>query len=237
MNLKQRFLTQNILTLVITIVITGCFGLAYSYLYNILNESHVTGGVGKTVIIVMGEDGIVYNSEDLTIFEIKEILMNLSVENNRYEYENEIYSIKASSFSLQDGSNYRIITLNQVISIGEYYTSFIAFVFIVFFTILIIANIVIQKQNLKNIIMPITNLTKEAEKLRIGELETAITDNGYGEVRELGIAIEQLRLKLKNSIYYQQKVDENRKFLISSISHDINHRIYRRSFGRRSRYR
>ncbi len=74
---------------------------------------------------------------------------------------------------------------------------------------------------MKNIIIPITNLTKEMEKLRIGELETAITDKGYGEIRELGIAIEQLRLQLKNSIYYQQRVDENRKFLISSISHDL----------------
>jgi len=221
MNLKQRFLTQNILSLIITIVITGCFGFAYSYFYNMLNESHVTGGVGKTVIIVMGEDGIVYNSEDLTIFEIKEILMNLSIENNRYEYENEIYSIKASNFSLRDGNNYRIITLNKIINIGDYYTSFVAFVFITFFIVFTIANIIVQKQNLKNIIIPITNLTKETDKLRIGELETAITDKGYGEVRELGIAIEQLRLQLKNSIYYQQKVDENRKFLISSISHDL----------------
>ena len=33
---------------------------------------------------------------------------------------------------------------------------------------------------MKNIIIPITHLTKEMEKLRIGELETAITDKGYG---------------------------------------------------------
>ena len=58
-------------------------------------------------------------------------------------------------------------------------------------------------------------------KLREGDLDTAITDQGYGEVRELGRAVEQLRLQLKNSIYYQEKVDDNRKFLISSISHDL----------------
>ena len=74
---------------------------------------------------------------------------------------------------------------------------------------------------MRNIIIPITDLTKEMEKLRIGELETAITDKGYGEIRELGTAIEQLRLQLKNSIYYQQRVDDNRNFLISSISHDL----------------
>ncbi|MDD4781770.1 MAG: HAMP domain-containing sensor histidine kinase [Tissierellia bacterium] len=221
MNLKQRFLTQNILILIGTIVFTSCFGFAYIYFYNLLNESHVTGGVGKTAIVVMENDDIVYNSEDFTMLEVKEMLMNLSIEKKHYKYENKIYSINAESFTMQDGGNYRIITLNQIVNISDYYWSFIIFVFVTFLIVFIVASIIVQKQNMKNIIMPINDLTIETEKLRIGELETAITDKGYGEVRELGSAIEQLRLQLKNSIYYQQKVDENRKFLISSISHDL----------------
>lgn len=221
MNLKQRFLTQSILILIGTIFITGCFGLAYTYFYNLLNESHVTGMAGQTAIVVMENDDIVYNNEDFTMLQIKEMLMNLSIENNYYEYENRRYSINEENFSMQDGCNYRIITLNQIINIGDYYSSFITFVFITFLVVFIIASVIVQKQNMKNIIIPITDLTKETEKLRIGELETTITDKGYGEVGELGSAIEQLRLQLKNSIYYQQRVDENRKFLISSISHDL----------------
>jgi len=221
MNLKQRFLTQNILILIGTIVITSCFAFGYTYFYNLFNESHVTGGLGQRAIVVMENDNIVYNSEDFTMLEIKEMLMNLSIENNYYEYENKRYSINEENFPIENGGNYRIITLNQIININDYYRSFIAFVFMTFLIVYIIASIIVQKQNLKNIIMPITYLTKGTEKLRIGELETAITDKGYGEVKELGSAIEQLRLQLKNSIYYQQKVDENRKFLISSISHDL----------------
>lgn len=221
MNLKQRFLTQSILILIGTIVITGCFGFAYDYFYNILNESHVTCGVGQTAVVVIEDDNIVYNSEDFTMLQIKEVLMNLSVDNDYYEYENKRYSISEENFIMQDGVNYRIITLNEIIYVGDYYRSFITFVIISFLIIFVIASIIVQKQNLKNIIIPIADLKKETEKLRFGELETAITEKGYGEVRELGVAIEQLRLQLKNSIYYQQRVDENRKFLISSISHDL----------------
>jgi signal transduction histidine kinase len=177
--------------------------------------------VGQRAVVVMENSGIIYSSEDFTMFEIKEMLMNLSIENNYYEYGNKRYSIDEENFSAENGSNYKIITLNQIINISDYYRSFIVFVFIVFLAVYIIASIIVQKQNLKNIIIPITDLTKVMEKLRNGELETSITDKGYGEVRELGSAIEQLRLQLKNSIYYQQKVDENRKFLISSISHDL----------------
>jgi signal transduction histidine kinase len=149
------------------------------------------------------------------------MLMNLSIENDYYEYENTRYSINDEMFATQDGENYSIITLNQIIDTNSYYRSFITFVFISFILIFIITSVIVQKQNMNNIITPITELTNEMEKLRIGELETTITDKGYGEVRELGSAIEQLRIQLKNSVYYQQRVDENRKFLISSISHDL----------------
>lgn len=221
MKLRQRFLTQSVLILISTIVITSCFGFIYTYFYNLLNGSQATRGLGKTAIVLMEKDNILYNSEGFTMLEIKEMLMNLSVENDYYEYGGNRYRINAENFTTQDGNNYRIITLNQIINVGDYYRSLLVFVFITFLIVFVIASLIVQRQNMKNIIIPITNLTKEMEKLRIGELETAITDKGYGEIRELGIAIEQLRLQLKNSIYYQQRVDENRKFLISSISHDL----------------
>lgn len=221
MKLRQRFLTQSVLILISTIVITSCFGFIYTYFYNLLNESHATRGLGQTAVVLMEKDNILYNSEGFTMLEIKEMLMNLSVENNYYEYESNRYKIIAENFTMQDGSNYRIIILNQIVNVGDYYRSLLIFVFIIFLIVFVIASLIVQRQNMKNIIIPITDLTKEMEKLRIGELETAITDKGYGEIRELGSAIEQLRLQLKNSIYYQQRVDENRKFLISSISHDL----------------
>ncbi|CCQ93172.1 Histidine kinase [[Clostridium] ultunense Esp] len=221
MKLRQRFLTQSVLILISTIVITSCFGFIYTYFYNLLNESHATRGLGQTAVVLMEKDNILYNSEGFTMMEIKEMLMNLSVENNYYEYESNRYKINAENFTMQDGSNYRIIILNQIVNVGDYYRSLLIFVFIIFLIVFVIASLIVQRQNMKNIIIPITDLTKEMEKLRIGELETAITDKGYGEIRELGSAIEQLRLQLKNSIYYQQRVDENRRFLISSISHDL----------------
>ncbi len=221
MKLKQRFLTQSILILISTILITSCLGFVYTYFYNLLNESQATRGLGQTAVVVMENDNIIYNNEGFTILEIKEMLMNLSIENHYYEHESNRYRIHDENFTMQDGNNYRIMTLNQMINVGEYYRSLLIFVFITFLIVFVIASFIVQRQNMRNIIIPITDLTKEMEKLRIGELEIAITDKGYGEIRELGTAIEQLRLQLKNSIYYQQRVDENRKFLISSISHDL----------------
>ena len=185
------------------------------------NESHTTKGPGQTAVVVMKNDNIIYNSEDFTILMVKEMLMNLDIKNNYYEYGNSNYRINVKNFTVEDGSDYKVITLNKVIDTFSYYRGLSIFVFTIFLMVFIIAGMIIQRQNMKNIITPIIGLTKDMEKLRIGELETAITDNGYGEIKELSAAIEQLRLQLKNSIYYQQRIDENRKFLISSISHDL----------------
>ena len=73
----------------------------------------------------------------------------------------------------------------------------------------------------RDIIHPMVRLKQETVKLSEGDLDTEIVDDGYGEVRDLCEAVEQLRLKLKESVFYQDKYDENRKFLVSSISHDL----------------
>ncbi len=221
MNLKQRFLTQSMMTLIGTIIITGSVACAYAYFYNLLNKSTISGSLGETAVVVMEDDDIIYNNEEFSSLQIKEMLMNISVKNNYYDNGGANYSINAESFTTSNGDKYTIITLNPVINADENYRFLIVLVFITFLIVFASASAVIQKQNMKNIIKPITNLTRETERLRTGELETAITDYGYGEIKELGSAVEQLRLQLKNSIYYQQKYDENRKFLISSISHDL----------------
>lgn len=221
MNLKQRFLTQSLLVLIGTILITACVGFTYSYFYNLLNKSPVSSGEGETSIVVIENDNIIYKNEDFSSIQVKEILMNLSVKNNYYDHGNTKYSINAEDFTRANGNNYNVITLNPIIDVGNYYRNLIGLVLLTFLIVFIMASIIVQKKNMKNIISPIVSLTEETEKLRQGDLETAITDQGYGEVRDLGRAVEQLRLQLKNSIYYEEKVDDNRKFLISSISHDL----------------
>ncbi|MGD9567219.1 MAG: winged helix-turn-helix domain-containing protein [Sedimentibacter sp.] len=222
MNLKQRFLTQSMLILIGTIIITGCVAFVYDYFYNLLNKSPVSDVMVETAIVVIeNDDDIIYNNEEFSSLQIKEMLMNISVKNNYYDHGDVKYSINAENFTTLSNDKYMILTLNPIINAGDYYRSLIVFVFITFVIVFVAASTVVQKQNMKNIIMPVINLTKKTEKLRNGELETAITDHGYGEVKELGSAVEQLRLQLKNSIYYQKKFDENRKFLISSISHDL----------------
>src|SRR5690606_37184253 len=108
------------------------------------------------------------------------------------ENKNGKYTLNEDNFMMEDGNKYKVITLAQVTNTGDFYRTLFIFVFTTFLIVFIIASIIVKNQNIQNIIIPITDLTQEMEKLRIGELEKTISDKGFGEVRELGSAIEQL---------------------------------------------
>lgn len=73
----------------------------------------------------------------------------------------------------------------------------------------------------RSVIAPVSRLKEAAQKISEGDLNGGIPEEGDGEVRELSRALEVMRIKLKESIYMQRKYDENRRFLLSSISHDL----------------
>lgn len=220
MGLKNKLLTQNLIVLISTIAITACVGFVYFYFLNLFSKAPDVNGAVETAVVVIENDNIIYQSKNFTGFQIKEMLMNLSVDKNHYLYNNTDYIITSESF-VNGKDNYIIIKMTPSLNLDSFYFSLIIFTSVVFLLTFIIASVVVQKQNTNEIIMPIKGLMKQTNNIRNGELETAVSTEGYGEVGELGKTIEELRLELKNSIYYQKKVDDNRKFLISSISHDL----------------
>lgn len=79
----------------------------------------------------------------------------------------------------------------------------------------------VTRRFMRGVIAPVTRLNEAAVKISEGDLSSGIAVEGEGEVRELCHSLETLRIKLKETIYMQERYDENRKFLLSSISHDL----------------
>jgi len=92
---------------------------------------------------------------------------------------------------------------------------------VTFLIVFISISIYISRKITNEIIRPVERLKQAAAQISEGELDSVITEEGEGEVLELCKALEQMRIKLKESISLQQKYDSNRSFLVSSISHDL----------------
>ncbi|MFF0826334.1 ATP-binding protein [Brevibacillus sp. NPDC003359] len=73
----------------------------------------------------------------------------------------------------------------------------------------------------RSIIRPIDNLKCAAEKIKSGNLDSSVAVISKDEIGELGSAFEEMREQLKYSRDRQILYEENRKELISNISHDL----------------
>lgn len=73
----------------------------------------------------------------------------------------------------------------------------------------------------RSIIRPIENLKTAALQIKDGDLSQRLVATGKGEIGELSAAFEAMRIRLKYSIDQSLQYEENRKMLLSHISHDL----------------
>lgn len=73
----------------------------------------------------------------------------------------------------------------------------------------------------RSIIKPLHMLKRAAERMKEGDLDQAVDLRRKDEIGKLGSAFEEMRVRLQDSIRLQLQYEDNRKELISSISHDL----------------
>lgn len=86
---------------------------------------------------------------------------------------------------------------------------------------MILTNIVLTYYMSTRIIRPLLALRLAAGRFSEGELDVPIEVEGKDEIGQLGITFEKMRVRLKESILLQMQYEENRKELITNISHDL----------------
>ncbi|ACK96725.1 MULTISPECIES: HAMP domain-containing sensor histidine kinase [Bacillus cereus group] len=74
---------------------------------------------------------------------------------------------------------------------------------------------------LRSVIKPIFVLKGATEKIKEGNLDFQMPVTSHDEIGQLNQGFEEMRKKLKESIEVQTQYEENRKELISNISHDL----------------
>jgi Signal transduction histidine kinase len=87
--------------------------------------------------------------------------------------------------------------------------------------ILILTNGILTYFTSKSILIPLKELENAANKIKQGDLDYKINISTKDEIGEVGNSFEEMRLQLKESLELQNQYEENRKELISSISHDL----------------
>lgn len=220
MRLKTKLTLQNVLIIAVTICTTLSATLIYGYFYERFTNKPAPGLYNTGLVIITKGENVVYASSELSDLQLRSAMIDMKMGNQNISINGQNYLVSGESFGL-DNREYAVYTLTPSISFSSYYKSMAFFLICVFLIAFILAAQAVARQNRKQIIAPVSALKESTQKLAAGELDTVINHEGIGEIAELCDSVELLRLKLKESVYYRQKSDDSRKFLISGISHDL----------------
>jgi signal transduction histidine kinase len=179
-------------------------------------------------IVITKNHNIIFSSKEISKIDLEKGFQIIDSQNNKAQWskktlkiDNISYFIEASSFNYGDGTIGYIILLAPIGKEIYLLEKFIIVILTVFTLSFIAVNAFMSYQFSKRITSPVTRLKKAAAEITKGNLKHEIIEDGDEEIRELCRDFEAMRIQLKDSIRMKMKYDDNRKTLVSSISHDL----------------
>ncbi|MEQ6377716.1 HAMP domain-containing sensor histidine kinase [Bacillaceae bacterium S4-13-56] len=176
------------------------------------------------LVIRMNED-IYFHSESYQDLSKSSVLPEFGAFVNQTHDSIEVnqtsYKLRQHDFYLADGQLGSIFIAEKVSSIEEIATNYWPLIIILLILVLVATNGLLSYFVSKSLISPIQLLQKSSRKIREGQLDFELTSNRKDEIGELIEDFEEMRRKLKESIDLQLQYENNRKILLSNISHDL----------------
>ncbi|BAU28562.1 signal transduction histidine kinase [Aneurinibacillus soli] len=179
----------------------------------------------NTGIIVRQDNDVIYASK---LFNGEDIVEHLPRFGHHHEEThdpefigNHLYLIKQHDFHFKNKQAGSIFLLTNVGPIGQFAHKLIIMMGFAVILIIICTNGILTYTVSRSIIKPLRSLKKAAEQIKEGNLSFAMEPYRKDEIGELAAAFEEMRLRLKASVEQQLQYENNRKELISSISHDL----------------
>ncbi|MFL0247514.1 HAMP domain-containing sensor histidine kinase [Candidatus Clostridium stratigraminis] len=176
-------------------------------------------------IIIRKNNEVIYNSK---ILDNSPIIKNLpkfgrSDEDkvDRMELRGDSSLIRQQDFYFKDKSEGTIFLVTYIGPLEKIIERLITTIIIAIILILILTDGVLTFLVSRSVFKPIEELKNAANQIKEGNLDFEIKTNAKDEIGELCLAFEEMRGKLKESVDMQFQYENNRKELISNISHDL----------------
>lgn len=174
-------------------------------------------------VVILKEDQTLFSSRNFNKIDIAKFIEALKSKSGKTPVSvgNVSYTIQSLELNFQDGMTGNVLLLAPIGDSTFNLTSLLFLAGILFVLSFVLTNFIISYQLSRSILRPLHHLQKAAAEITQGNLNHPIVEEGDEEIQELCRDLELMRLKLKGSIHTQLKYEDNRKLLISSISHDL----------------
>jgi signal transduction histidine kinase len=173
--------------------------------------------------IVIKNEGVAFSSNDISKIDLEKCLeaSKSSILGDTITINNTPHFTQTAVIKFKDGTIGKVALFAPIKEKSDFIFSFIVLVTTVFILSFISINIFMSYLLSKRILKPVTLLKKATSEISSGNLNYEIIEDGDAEIKELCRDFEEMRLQLKDSVHEKMLYDDNRKMLVSSISHDL----------------
>lgn len=181
----------------------------------------------QAALIIRENDEIVYTAPALANIDFGAVLPPYDMGNNMIRNTMNAgsrffsYSKFDFHFSSDTGDRGSIFVIRERSPFAEVIRTILPILIIVFVLILLLTGFLLYRYFTRKIVQPLDQLRQSAEQIKDGNLTFQLTSDSKDEVGQLVDTFDQMRQKLYDSIQMQLHYEENRKQLLSNISHDL----------------
>ncbi|MCD1259692.1 HAMP domain-containing histidine kinase [Paenibacillus athensensis] len=136
-------------------------------------------------------------------------------------YGSQWLAIVHFAFTNADGTPGTLMIVTTVNPLVNFAREFFPILFIALAIILILTHSLLTYFVSRSIVTPLRELKQAMKRMKAGDLDVQVRIDSKDEIGELSLAFEQMRRELRQSMDTQAQYENNRKELISNISHDL----------------
>lgn len=174
-------------------------------------------------VVILQDDQILFSTRNFSKIDVAKFIEASKTRGGRTSVPigKVSYSVQSIDLKFYDGITGNLLLLAPIDGSALNLTSLLLLIGIIFALSFVVINFIVSYQFSRSILSPLNHLQKAAAEISQGNLDHPIVEEGDKEIQELCRDLELMRLRLKESIHTQLKYEDNRKVLISSISHDL----------------
>jgi signal transduction histidine kinase len=131
------------------------------------------------------------------------------------------YTVEKHDFTFPDDSSGTVYMLADTSRFYEFVSTFFPIQFVSLLVAIGLSNGLLTYLISRSMIKPLFTLKSAAEQIKEGNLDQPVDMKRKDEIGQLANTFEEMRRRLKESIHLQLQYEENRKELLSNISHDL----------------
>ncbi|MFP5112535.1 HAMP domain-containing sensor histidine kinase [Bacillaceae bacterium C204] len=172
-------------------------------------------------LVVMENHQVSYTSPFVSSLDLNTELQELQTSQSQNRWGKSRFSVEKYDITFSNHTSGTVYILSDLYPFYKEARKFFPLLGLSLLLVIGLTNGVLTFLVSRSFIKPLYTLKQAAEQIKKGKLNHEVKLDRKDEVGELGASFEEMRARLNESIHLQLQYEENRKELISNISHDL----------------